>query len=134
MDDELISMIDKYAAFNNLDRSKAIREILKVGITNKSIMELQNKWSELMQKKWLDMVGSSKLINEGKSLIMERDEHKCQKCNSTTNLQVYSIDRDMTNNDPTNLIVLCKDCASWADKYRPKRRAKEDFLEWFFLM
>lgn len=34
----------------------------------------------------------------------------CEKCGTTTNLHVHHVDRDHTNNDPSNLRTLCSSC------------------------
>lgn len=35
---------------------------------------------------------------------------ECRDCGATTKLHVHHDDRDVTNNDPANLIVLCASC------------------------
>ena len=35
---------------------------------------------------------------------------KCEKCNTTERLHVHHKDRDVTNNDPSNLMTLCASC------------------------
>jgi len=131
----LLDLIDQYAALHDINRSKAIRELLKNGLSNRANMELQEKWTEMMNAKWIEMQEqTTKLIREGKSLILVRDNFMCQKCRSGSHLQVYHIDRDPLNTNPINLITLCKECASRASKFTPKRRVIEDFLEWFYLL
>lgn len=135
IEDYILDTIDQYAALHDINRSKAIRELLRNGLTNRATMDLQEQWSKMMGEKWLSMKNKTRQsINEGKSLIFVRDGYKCQKCHSTEYLQVYPIDRDPLNKDPTNLITLCKDCANRAMKFTPKRRVIEDFLEWFYLL
>jgi 5-methylcytosine-specific restriction endonuclease McrA len=134
-DEGMLRMIDQYAALHDMNRSDAIRELLRNGLSNRANLDLQDKWTEMMNSRWLTMQEqTTKLIKEGKSLIFVRDNFMCQKCRSTSHLQVYSIDRDPLNTNPINLITLCKDCASRATKFTPKRRVVEDFLEWFYLL
>jgi len=42
--------------------------------------------------------------------IRKRDGNKCQRCGKTTNLDVHHNDGDRFNNDPENLITICKMC------------------------
>lgn len=43
--------------------------------------------------------------------ILERDNHTCQKCGAKNHpLHMHHIDGNMTNNDPSNLTTLCKEC------------------------
>lgn len=135
IDNELLDTIEKYAILHDVDRSKAIRELLRFGLINRANIELRERFSEMLTKKWLDIQEqTTRLINEGKNLIMVRDHFMCQKCHTQSNLEVYHIDRDPLNGNPSNLLTLCKDCASKAEKYTPKRRVIEDFLEWFYLL
>lgn len=47
-----------------------------------------------------------------RKIIRARDNYTCQKCNlpSLRTLEVHHIDTDKHNNDPSNLISLCKVC------------------------
>lgn len=54
---------------------------------------------------------------ELKEQIRQRDNHTCQECNHTEKqltykLRTHHIDYDKKNNDPKNLISLCKSCHS----------------------
>lgn len=46
--------------------------------------------------------------------IRERDNHICQVCGTKSSngweLDVHHRDGDITNNDPSNLITLCRTC------------------------
>jgi len=42
--------------------------------------------------------------------IKKRDRNRCQKCGKTTDLHVHHVDGDRLNNEPQNLITLCKEC------------------------
>jgi hypothetical protein len=42
--------------------------------------------------------------------IKKRDGNRCQRCGRTTGLDVHHIDGDRFNNEPENLITLCKEC------------------------
>jgi hypothetical protein len=118
-----------------LDRSKAIKQLLKAGASNMANIELVNKFQEDLHKRWIEISSkSAKIINEGKSLILTRDIMMCQKCHRKENIEVYPIDRNPLNTLPSNLITLCKDCISKVQKYAPQRRVYEDFVEWFFLL
>jgi 5-methylcytosine-specific restriction endonuclease McrA len=135
IDEEMLDTIDRYAILHGIDRSKAIRELLRFGLVNRANIEMREKFSEMLTVKWLAIQEkTTKLINEGKNLILVRDNFTCQKCHSNSKLTVYHINRDPLNSNPSNLITLCEDCISRAEKYTPKRRVIEDFLEWFYLL
>lgn len=46
--------------------------------------------------------------------ILKRDEHTCQAEDCAepdpNELHVHHIDKDRTNNDPSNLLTLCREC------------------------
>jgi len=69
--------------------------------------------------------------------IRERDNHECRNCgvlchvnpydgwyypNSEYNLDVHHIDHNRKNNNPKNLILLCKKCHNKIKRYRPKSK------------
>jgi hypothetical protein len=132
---ELLDYIDTYARLMDIDRSKAIKQLLKAGTSNMANIELVKKFQDDLHKRWMGISEkSTKLINEGKNLILVRDSGICQKCHSRESLDVYPIDRNPLNTSPSNLITLCKSCISRVQKYAPQRRVYEDFVEWFFLL
>lgn len=45
-----------------------------------------------------------------KKEIKIRDENRCQMCRSINQLEVHHIDGNPLNNDPENLITICKRC------------------------
>jgi len=45
-----------------------------------------------------------------KKIVLERDNHKCQSCQTKKELTIHHIDCDYKNNSPSNLITLCKQC------------------------
>ena len=49
-----------------------------------------------------------------KYVVLERDEYKCTKCGRTKNIIIHHLDEsgntDNPNNDPNNLITLCRSC------------------------
>ncbi|MGV9206323.1 MAG: HNH endonuclease [Promethearchaeia archaeon] len=47
-----------------------------------------------------------------RSEILDRDKNKCAICGSESEMHVHHIDTDTTNNSPSNLITLCKECHS----------------------
>jgi len=45
-----------------------------------------------------------------KSKIKKRDNNQCQLCGAKQDLVIHHIDYNKENNEPTNLITLCKSC------------------------
>ncbi len=59
--------------------------------------------------------------------ILERDKFVCQVCDSDNQLVIHHIDEttnrkpnQIANNDPTNLITLCRSCHLKVHKYKLK--------------
>jgi hypothetical protein len=64
-------------------------------------------------------------------MILERDANRCIACGveqkiiqsrngkSRSNIEVHHIDKDQTNNEPSNLVTLCKRCHSAAHHLKP---------------
>lgn len=53
-----------------------------------------------------------------KALIKERDGNRCRRCSDSKYLGPHHIDYDKKNNDPNNLITLCRSCNSSANSNR----------------
>ena len=80
---------------------------------------------ECMRKDWLTIKrnnqnyrsahATSQKINE---LILQ--EHACELCGSTQNLDVHHIDENYHNNEITNLMVLCRGCHMKQHKSKSK--------------
>jgi metal-responsive CopG/Arc/MetJ family transcriptional regulator len=132
---EQLSMIDDYCKNYGVNRSQAIREIIENGMRTKANMALSERFSANLLTKWLEIQPKiTYIINQGESLIFVRDHFICQKCHTDKELIIYNIDRDPLNHKAENLITLCKTCASKVEKYTPKWRVVEDFVEWFYLL
>lgn len=41
---------------------------------------------------------------------IKKRKKQCEKCGTTKQLQTDHIDRDKSNNDPSNLMTLCRPC------------------------
>ncbi|MEK6882830.1 MAG: hypothetical protein AABY22_24620 [Nanoarchaeota archaeon] len=53
-----------------------------------------------------------------KSIIKNRDNFTCQNCETIQNLSIHHIDHNKLNNQPYNLITLCKSCNSKANGHK----------------
>lgn len=60
-------------------------------------------------------------LNEFFEAILKRDNHICQKCEKGAIL-IHHIDKDNSNNNPSNLVALCNSCH--LDLHREKERSK----------
>jgi 5-methylcytosine-specific restriction endonuclease McrA len=62
-----------------------------------------------------------------RSLILERDEHKCQKCGNKEKLNVHHIQEKRNNGteDFDNLIVLCSSCHRKTHRHYDYLRSKQ---------
>lgn len=133
IDNDLLAIIDMYAELTGLGRSEVIRIFCKAGSQNKANMKLQREFIEDQRKRWINL-DRTKIIEKRKNIIFERDGYKCRKCGRTSDLIVYSIDKNPLNKDPAFKITLCKGCKELAEKYSPQRRVFEDFVEWLCLL
>src|SRR4030066_664888 len=115
IDPDLLKVIDMYGELSGIDRSKAIRELLKRGASNMTIIELQSRFVKDLEKRWIEIkTNMTENVDEGKNLIMLRDGLRCRKCFSTENLQVFNIDRDPLDDNPNNMVTLCSNCVKKA--------------------
>lgn len=133
MDSDLLAIIDMYAELTGLGRSEVTRMFCRTGSQNKANMKLQREFIEEQKTRWIGL-NRTKLIEQRKNLIFERDGYKCRKCGGTTELVTYPIDKNPLNKDPAFKITLCRTCKELAEKYSPQRRVLEDFVEWFCLL
>ncbi|MEK6880326.1 MAG: HNH endonuclease signature motif containing protein, partial [Nanoarchaeota archaeon] len=71
---------------------------------------------------------------ELKLQIKERDNFICQECGDYRDLTIHHIDYNKKNNNPNNLITLCRSCHSqtnfnrndWKNYFTPKLWEKKD--------
>jgi len=133
IDDRQLKIIEKYAGLIGSNKSDVIRQFCRSGSQNIANMQLRKEFINEQLNRWLKLP-RVKLIGELQNLIFERDGHACRKCGKADCINVYSIDKDPLNRDPALKITLCDNCMAWAEKYSPKRRVLEDFVEWFCLL
>lgn len=85
--------------------------ITEVVIPKENLVWVYNKFSPKIEIGF--KINPDNIFKLLKFLIIPRDEYKCQLCNKTileTDLVVHHIDYNHNNNDPENLITLCKGC------------------------
>ena len=82
-------------------------------------------WSKDQQlKDWSNYTASRSIR---KILIKERG-NQCEKCGITNwlgiplGIEMHHIDGDRTNNDKTNLVLLCPNCHSITDNFKNRKR------------
>ncbi len=114
---------------------------LKIGIKGKS---LWNKgWPSKKQPKWLGEIYFKpyeiEFNKQLKEFIRKRDNYRCQQCfrhqdelrtkyNRKEKLSIHHIDFNKQNNNPNNLISLCRSChmqtsfnrEEWTDYFQDK--------------
>jgi predicted transcriptional regulator len=113
--DELIPLIDQYAAFVGSTRSKVIREILIEGLFQKTkYVQFQRLQDYLAKREAFSML------------------EKCEKCDSIKDIGFFHIDGNIDNSAADNLVTLCIPCMSAFETFRLKKNIKEKFVEWFF--
>ena len=84
-------------------------------------------WNKNMQIKDWSQLSNMEQIR--KNLILERG-HKCEECGLTEwmhkplRLEMHHRDGDRTNNDKSNLILLCPNCHSQTENYRNHKTKK----------
>jgi len=113
--EDLANMIADYAAFFDMNRSEALREIIKEGLLRKAYVGLLKRWQ---------------IKNRSRNPIL--NAVKCDKCDAIEGLKIYHIDRNIRNTDPDNLVILCEGCIVRLEKFIKKYNPKEKFAAWFF--
>jgi predicted transcriptional regulator len=111
----LDDLIDQYAAFMSMSRSKVIRHVLMEGLFQKTKAAQFQHFEEWVGKR------------EAFTLLT-----KCEKCGSDKNIGFYHIDENIDNNATNNIITLCIPCLNAFQNFRLKQNVKEKFIEWFF--
>lgn len=114
--DDLLDLIDQYAAFMGTTRSKVIREIMMEGLFQKTKFAQFQRFEEyLMDREALTLFD------------------RCEKCESSSNkLGMFHIDGDINNNASTNIVTLCIPCLNAFENFKLTQNRKEKFVEWFF--
>jgi endogenous inhibitor of DNA gyrase (YacG/DUF329 family) len=86
---------------------------------NHNISDLVKKWTGVNNGRWLGGLSTTPYPSEFndtlKNKIRKRDNYTCRECHQTKaqlgyTLAVHHIDYNKNNNDPVNLISLCKSC------------------------
>lgn len=113
--EDLVNIITDYAAFFGLNRSEALREIIKEGLLRKAYIGMLKRWQ---------------YKNRARNPIL--NAVKCDKCNGIDDLKIYHIDRNIRNTDPDNLVILCDRCIIRLENFIKKYNPKEKFAAWFF--
>ena len=83
---------------------QAISQIL--GISRQRVHQIHSGYQKLCRSlardQWYKKIYDS---------VLTRDNNMCQKCHNTmSKMVVHHIDGDDTNNNPLNLITLCRKC------------------------
>ena len=110
-DKTLKELIENYAAFNEIDKSKAIRELVKQGLTIKIYNYLERNW---------------------KKTVESRKENICDKCKKETNGQIYHINGNINDFTEENIMFICNKCVRDLNKSLRNYNIKERFFKWFF--
>jgi len=66
---------------------------------------------------------------ENAFVVLERDNHTCQKCGSKDDIHIHHIDWNKENNELDNLILLCNSCHLTLHNFVPERFRREIFDE-----
>jgi len=132
--DSLLKTIDLYALFQDITRNEAIEELIERGIAIMANFSLLQKLRADLESRWLANAGNLptfKMYNA--ALIMKRDNNKCQKCETTTDLEIFHINKNPTDFDVKNVITLCHSCSEKAKVFIANEYVQESFAVWFFL-
>lgn len=49
-------------------------------------------------------------MNKAQRVCFKHHPRECTECGSETNIEVHHVDGDQNNNQPDNLLPLCRDC------------------------
>ena len=92
-----------------------IKNILK-DLLYLKILKIINKSHDIgeldLNNKLIDYRNLSDIPKNTREFVLNRDNHKCQLCNSKYNLHIHHIikRKDGGNHEPENLITLCASC------------------------
>lgn len=112
---KLYKLIIEYAAFRDIDKSKAIREILMEGLIKMTGIGMLKRLQEQLRDK------------DPKSFL-----DQCEKCGSREELGIQHIDGNIYNLNSENQICLCRNCKRNLEKFM-RKNPEERFAIWFFL-
>jgi len=114
--DTLNDLVNQYAAFTGVTRSKAIRQILMEGLFQKT------KYAQFQRfEEWIGEREAFTLMTE------------CEKCHcSDKKLVFFHIDGNVENNATKNIVTLCIPCVNTFQNWKLRENSIEKFIEWFF--
>lgn len=117
MDAKMHELVSEYAILFGMNKSEALREIIKEGLITKSHVGLLKNW----QRKAIQRNPKLEVTN-------------CEKdgCERTNDLIFYHIDGNIMNWRKDNIAVLCKPCVIRLQDFIQKYNPKEKFAAWFF--
>jgi len=111
----LDELINQYAAFMGMTRSRVIRQVLMEGLFQKTKAAQFKHFEEWIGKREAFMLMT-----------------KCEKCNSEKNLGFFHIDGNIENNSTNNIVTLCVPCINAFQNWKLNQNNIEKFIEWFF--
>jgi len=116
LSNDMEALIQDYAAFKDVDVSKAIRELITEGFIRASHVGQLDRLMTGLREKNPDPL---------------QDMINCEKCGKVDGLQVYHIDGNIRNLDPKNLVIICKDCYPSLTRFLLRYDPRERFTAWF---
>ena len=112
----LHNLVDDYAEFCGINRSEALRELIREGLLQKAHVGLLKALQEKFAKRnpMIQMNG-------------------CDKCGSHIDTKIYHVDGNIRNFASENLAILCNGCLTKLLKFMQTYSPKEKFAIWFHL-
>lgn len=92
-----------------MERNELILSLREKGMTQQNIaiavgVSRQRVYQILTGK------NTKSTVDRALEFARKRDDYKCQFCWSEKNIEVHHLDRNRKNNDPKNMLTLCRKC------------------------
>lgn len=129
---QMYQRLIEYGLFIDESKSKIVREMIANQLMELPDLTFYREFEIQIREKTDTFFKnySSSFVKDHITLIKERDEGKCQKCNSIDNLGILHIDGNINNFKPINLITICDKCLKDYQMYVFSYTNKVRFATW----
>lgn len=114
--------LTEYCSFLDKNKTSMIIEFIRGGLVRHSQLALLKQWKIEREKNY-------HVIKQ--MLLKNPKEWGCEKCNEERAL-IYYIDGNIMNDNPKNMVFLCRKCIDKLRKFMRRHNPTEWFAAWFF--